>query len=90
MLTKVVWVDKPGGPSRRRLHLFPMLQVVERLRSYRWTGLRSFTQELAAFSQTIAGEKTPLALGRDGQKAVEIAHAVYRTSANGSSVSLDD
>jgi predicted dehydrogenase len=89
MLTQVVWVDQPGGRPRRRIHLFPILQVVERLRSYRWTGLRSFMQELTAFSREIGGEKSPIALGRDGLKAVQIAHAVYRTM-NGTSVMLDD
>lgn len=83
MMTQVVRVDEPGGHPRRKIYLFPKLQVMERLRSYRWTGLQSFERELTAFSRTIAGEKTPLALGRDGAKSVEIAHAVYRTSRNG-------
>jgi len=90
MLTKVVWVDRPGGRPQRRIHFFPILQVVERLRSFRWTGLQSFKKELTAFSQAIGGEKTPLAVGRDGAKSVEIAHAVYRSSQNGMSVPLDD
>lgn len=90
MLTQVVWVNRPGGRRHRRIHLFPKLQVLERLRSYRWTGVRSFMEELAAFFRTIAGEKTPLALGWDGLKAVEIADAVYRSSANPVAGTLED
>ena len=59
-------VQELGGRPRRKFYLFPRLQVIERLRSYRWTGLQSFMQELAAFARTTRGEQTPLALGRDG------------------------
>lgn len=91
MLTQLVWLERLGGRPRRRLYFFPLLQVVERLRSYRWTGLRSFMEELSGFAQAIHGEKTtPLALGRDGLRAVQIAHAVYRASTHGTSVILDD
>ena len=90
MLTQVVQMNASTGRPRRALHLFPTLQIVERLRSYRWTALRSFMQELAAFAQTTRGEKTPLALGRDGLRSVQIAHAVYRASANGRAVHLED
>lgn len=76
--------------SRRKIYLFPKLQVIERLRSYRWTGLQSFVRERTAFSRTIAGEKTPLALGRDSLKSVDITHAVYQTSQNGMAVMLGD
>jgi predicted dehydrogenase len=87
MLTQMVRIDERSGRTRRKIYLFPKLQVIERLRSYRWTGLQSFMMELIAFARTIAGEKTRLALGRDGAKAVEIAHAVAQ---NGGSVTLTD
>lgn len=80
MLTQVVRLDRSGGRPRRRIHVFPWLQVVERLRSYRWMGLQSLMKELAAFVGTTRGEKTPLALGLDGLRAVQIAHTVYRGS----------
>ncbi len=88
MLTYVVWVNERGGPAQRRWHIFPTLQVIERLRSYRWTGCRSFMDEITAFSREIAGHKTALASGRDGLRAVEIAHAVYDSSRTGASVVL--
>lgn len=90
MLAQVTWVDKLGGPSRRRFYLFPMLQVIERLRSHRWTATQSLMEEFKAFAQTIAGQDTPLASGRDGLKAVEIAHGVYRTSQDGTAFLLGD
>jgi predicted dehydrogenase len=83
MMTRMIRKDGLGGRPHRALYLFPKLQLVERLRSFRWTLLQSFIQELTAFARTVAGEKTPLALGIDGLKAVEIAHAVYSASANG-------
>jgi predicted dehydrogenase len=90
MLTQAVWVDRPGGARRRRVHVFPLFQVIERLRSPHWTACQSFVLELKAFSRAIAGEKTEMALGRDGLRAVEIAHAAYRSSRDGVTVTLDD
>lgn len=90
MLTQVVRVDEPDGRPRRKIHLFPKLQIIERVRSHRWTARQSFMQELKAFAQATSGEKTPLALGLDGLRAVQIAHAVYRSSENGNAIRLDD
>jgi predicted dehydrogenase len=90
MLTQVVRVQELGGRPRRKFYLFPRLQVIERLRSYRWTGLQSFMQELAAFARTTRGEQTPVALGRDGLRSVQVAHAVYRSSTESSVVYLED
>jgi hypothetical protein len=36
------------------------------------------------------GEETEIALGRDGLRAIEIAHAAYRSSRDGATVTLDD
>lgn len=90
MMTEVGRTDEHGGRLRRSFHVFPWLQVIERLRSYRWTLIQSFGKELEAFAKASRGEKTPLASGLDGLRAVQIAHAVYRSSAEGSAVRLDD
>jgi len=89
MMAQVIWFDKPGGRTRRRVHLFPIFQVIERLRSPRWTALQSFVEDLKAFAQATAGNPTPLALGRDGLRAVQIAHAIYESSRNGHHVRLE-
>jgi len=90
MLTRAVSVVRPGGARRRRLHVFPVFQVVERLRSPRWTARQSFVAEMTALSRAIAGEKTEIALGRDGLRAVEIAHAAYQASRDRATVILND
>ncbi|MBI4590754.1 MAG: Gfo/Idh/MocA family oxidoreductase [Candidatus Rokubacteria bacterium] len=82
MLTEVVWAREAWGRPRRRLHLFPMTHIGERLRSYRWVVTRSFIQELQALARAIRGEPTALATGRDGLQAVAIAHAISHSSAS--------
>ncbi len=76
MVTQVIWAQERGGRTRRKTHLFPMTHIWERLRSYRWVVTQSFVQELQAFSRAIRAESTEGATGRDGLRAVEIAHAV--------------
>jgi predicted dehydrogenase len=88
MLTQVVWARESGGPTRRRVHLFPLTHLGERLRSYRWVVTRSLVEELRAFSRAIHSEATPLATGRDGLMAVAIAQAISRSSASGQATLL--
>ncbi len=89
MWTEVVYVNGAGDHRHRKRYFFPWLQIVERLRSYRWTLIQSFTKELRAFAAASRGEKTSLALGFDGLRAVQIAHAVYQSAATSSAVRLD-
>jgi predicted dehydrogenase len=89
MLTMATWRDGRTGRLRRRIYAFPLFQVIERLRSFRWTVILSFTEELREFEKAVKGERTANALGWDGYMAVQIAHAVYHTSRNGCSVLLD-
>jgi predicted dehydrogenase len=90
MLTQVVRQDERGNRAHRKIHLFPKFQIIERLRSPRWTAIQSFMQELSGFVDTARGEKTPNGLGLDGLRSVQIAHAVYRSSLNGTAARLDD
>jgi len=80
MVTQVIRAEERGGRTHRRTYLFPMTHILERLRSYRWVVIQSFIQELQAFSRAIHGEAPVLATGRDGLRAVEIAHAVSHSS----------
>ena len=86
MLTQATWAEKRGGRTRRKTHFFPITHLWEHLRSYQWVVTQSFIQEFQAFSLAIHGESTALADGRDGLRAVEIAHAVSHTSTSGQSV----
>jgi predicted dehydrogenase len=90
MMTQVVRQDENRNRPDRKIHLFPKFQIIERLRSHRWTAIQSFMQELTGFVHTARGEKTPNGLGLDGLRSVQIAHAVYRSSLNGATIRLDD
>ena len=76
MRTQVVWSAELGGKTKRKTHYFPWTMVQEHARSYREIVVQSFVQEFAAFESALRGEKTALASGRDGLRAIEIAHAV--------------
>jgi predicted dehydrogenase len=73
---------------RKKYELFPWLQVQERLRSWRWTIVRSFVTELRALVADLESGRTSTATGRDGLRALQMAHAVYRSSREGVEVSI--
>ncbi len=79
MLTQVLWSEEVGGRLRRRTHLFPKTFIEEHLRSYRWLVMKSFVRELDAFARATGGGPAEGATGRDGLRAVEIAHAAARS-----------
>lgn len=88
MLAEATWLNEsPNSPSRKRL-FFPAFQIAERLRSYRWTIIKSFVEEFANLARAISGERTVGATGIDGLRAVEIAYAVYESSETGMSKHL--
>ena len=76
MFTRLLWTKKVGGRPKRRLYPFLMSHLMEHLKSYRWVVQNSLMLELEAFRRAIDGEKTELATGYDGMRAVEIAHAI--------------
>ncbi len=80
MMTAAVWTEESGGRTRKRRYLFPKFQITERVKSPRWTAVRSFVQELTAFTGAVDGRATPGATGADGMRAVQIAHAVYQNA----------
>jgi predicted dehydrogenase len=86
MYAEASWAEKAGGPMRRERFLFPAFQIKERLKSYRFTVVGSFVEEFGGFVRAATGQPTPAASGHDGLRAVEIAHAVYQSSADGSTI----
>jgi predicted dehydrogenase len=88
MLVRAAWFDQPGDPVRRKTSLFPLFQIQERIRSFRWTAIQSFIEEFHALARAIEGEVSDGATGFDGLRALEIAHAVYESSGNGKTVLL--
>lgn len=90
MLVQATFLEIPDARPSHKWFFFPAFQIAERLRSYQWTVVRSFAEELGEFARTISGEKTLAATGFDGLRAVEIAYAVYESSETGRSVLLSN
>jgi predicted dehydrogenase len=80
--------EKPGAPRKKVRKLYPEIMLREKLKSWTSTALLSFEDELRDFLRMVQGEKTPLADGVAGFRAVEMAHAVYESSRSGQPVRL--
>jgi predicted dehydrogenase len=90
MFNLLVTQTKPGGPRKRKIKLYPEIILREKLRSWTSTALISFREELQDFLELLAGNETvPLADGAAGLRAMEIADAVYRSTASGKAVTLE-
>jgi predicted dehydrogenase len=77
---------EPGIRSKRHFEIFPAFQIQERLRGWQWTIVESFIREQSEFLAGIrAGRPTP-ATGRDGLRAMQMAHAIYQSSREGRAV----
>ena len=90
MLAEARWFDQLDERPRRRYFLYPVFQVIERLRSYRWTVINSLAAELAEFVRVATGSAKPsvAATGFDGLRAVEVVRAVYESSSTGKTAVL--
>ena len=78
MMTQVTWSDEIGGRTRRKTHLFPRTQLIEKLRSYRAIVEQSFVDEFDAFVAAAEGRPSAMATGRDGMRTIQIADAATR------------
>ena len=77
---RAVLYERPVGKAkrgRRTFFLFPAFQVMERLRSYRWTVVRSFVAEHVDFMARISGAPGIGATGVDGLRSVELVNSAY-------------
>lgn len=75
-----VLYERPIGSARRgarKTFIFPIFQVQERLRSYRWTIVQSFVEEHQDFLQRLQGHKGVGATGINGLRAVEMVASAY-------------
>jgi predicted dehydrogenase len=88
MFNLLITQEKPGGPRKRQMKFYPEIIVREKLRGWTTTAYASFQEELADFLRMTKGERVPLADGWSGFRAVEIAHAVYQSTATGAPVTL--
>lgn len=79
---------EPGIRAKRKIDLFPAFQVRERLYSWSWTIVESFKAELSDFAAAVNGKSAGGATGRDGLRAMQMAHAVYESSRTGGEVDV--
>ena len=89
MQNLMVVQDKPGAPRRKVRKFYPEIMLREKLKSWTSTALISFQEELADFLRMTRGEKTSLADGVAGFRAVEIARAIHTSHATGQPVRLE-
>ena len=88
MLAQWGTTPKPGLRARRRYNIFPYFQLQERRKSWRWTIVRSFVEELTDLVVGIHGGQSVSATGDDGLRAMQLADAIYRSSCDGVEVSV--
>jgi predicted dehydrogenase len=88
MQNLLVTHERPGTPRKQVRKFYPEIMLREKLKSWTSTALVSFQEELADFLRMVNGEKTPLADGVAGFRAVEMANAVYESSRTGKPVPL--
>lgn len=81
---------EPGIRSKKKYEFFPGFQINERLKGWEWTIVESFVEEITLFVKGIRAEKEVPATGRDGLRSMELAHAIYRSSAEGVEVDVSD
>ncbi len=89
MMHVLISMDKPGGVRRRSRSFYPLMIIKEKLFGWQHTVIDTFRQELTDFISLAAG-RTPgsIADGFAGFRAIEIAHAVYRSTAEQKNIGL--
>jgi predicted dehydrogenase len=89
MMHLLIAMDKPGGARRRSRSFYPLLAIKEKLFGWQNTVVETFRQELTDFIALAAGgNPATIADGYAGLRAVEIANAVYRSTAENKTVEL--
>ena len=90
MITRATWSPERNGKPRRKSWYFPMVHVMEHLRSYRWVVVESFLREFDEFEKAVRGERSAVATGGDGRLTVEVAQkATVRAAGRDSAASID-
>jgi predicted dehydrogenase len=75
MIVRATWSARRGEKPQRKSWYFPMVHVMEHLRSYRWVVVESFLREFEEFEQAARGERSAVATGADGLLTVQAAVA---------------
>jgi predicted dehydrogenase len=88
MLAQWGETPEPGIRAKKHLELFPMFQIQERLKTWRWTIIESFVQEMTDFARGIRSGQPVVPTGRDGLRTLQMAHAIYKSSKEGQEVTV--
>jgi predicted dehydrogenase len=90
MMATVIRLDKPGGSKSVERHFYPKTIIREKVKGWQSTVIQTFVEELADFVAGAKGVRHSgrLAVGRDGLRAVQIAHATYESEASRERVRL--
>lgn len=82
MMATVIRLDKPGGNKSVERRFYPKAILREKLKGWQSTVIATFLEELADFVAAARGEphSSRLALGTDGLRAIQIAHATYAST----------
>lgn len=92
MMALVITLDRPGGKAKVERNFYPADIVREKLKGWQSTVIDAFRGEfsdfIAAARAGAVSSNERIATGFDGLRAVEIAHAVYRSGEQGSAVEL--
>ena len=88
MMNTWIYMDQLGGQRHRKSNFYPMTAIKEKLRGWQWSIEKSLRDELGDFVRLAQGESSNIADGFAGFRAVEIANAIYRSSAEKRPVAL--
>lgn len=80
MFNLIITQDAPGKPRKKeyRFHLDVMFR--EKFKGWTTTALVTFEHELRDFLAMVAGQRSDIASGFDGFRAVEIANAIHTST----------
>jgi predicted dehydrogenase len=77
-----------GGAARARHNYYPWIALREKFFGWKTTAKLAFQEELRDFLAMIDGKPSRIADGFAGFRAVEIAHAVYKSSESKTAITL--
>lgn len=93
MFAMGIYMDKPGGRRHREFHFYPEIILREKFRGWETTTALAFQEEFQDFVRLAEGAPSSavaLADGVAGLRAVEIANAIYESTATGQPVGLSE
>ena len=89
MMSTIVTMDRPGAARKTKRNFYPALILREKLKGWQSTAAQTLVEEMTDFISLTRGRSGGrIASAADGIRAIEIAQAVYASSAGGGVVAL--